>query len=47
MARISIYNLDNNVTALDKVIGTDFTGSVTKNFILSDIANLFSTGHTF
>lgn len=44
MARISIYNLDNNVTALDKVIGTDFTGSVTKNFILSDIANLFSTG---
>ena len=44
MARISIYNLDNNVTALDKVIGTDFTGSVTKNFILSEIANLFSTG---
>jgi len=44
MARISIYNLDNNVTALDKVIGTDFTGSVTKNFSLTDIANLFSTG---
>jgi hypothetical protein len=44
MARISIYNLDNNVTALDKVIGTDFTGSVTKNFSLIDIANLFSTG---
>ena len=44
MARISIYNLDNNVTALDKVIGTDFTGSVTKNFVLSEIANLFSTG---
>jgi len=44
MARISVYNLDNNVTALDKVIGTDFTGSVTKNFVLSEIANLFSTG---
>lgn len=44
MARISIYNLDNNLTALDKVIGTDATGSVTKNFLLSSIADLFSTG---
>jgi hypothetical protein len=44
MARISIYDLDNNLTALDKVIGTDSTGSVTKNFLLSNIADLFSTG---
>jgi hypothetical protein len=44
MARISIYALDNNVTKDDKVIGTDSLGSVTKNFALNDIADLFSTG---
>lgn len=44
MARISVYSLDNNITALDKILGTDFNGSVTKNFLLSEVANLFNTG---
>lgn len=44
MARISVYSLDNNITALDKILGTDFNGSVTKNFVLSEVANLFNTG---
>jgi hypothetical protein len=44
MARISIYDLDTNITARDKVIGTDFTGSVTKNFPLKGIAELFGRG---
>ena len=44
MARISIYQLDTVITAQDKVIGTDSSGSVTKNFPLSGIAELFSKG---
>jgi len=44
MARISIYSLDTNITARDKVIGTDFSGSVTKNFPLAGIAELFGQG---
>jgi len=38
MARISTYQKDTSVTKNDKVIGTDSTGSVTKNFKLQDIA---------
>ena len=44
MARISIYNLDTNITKQDKVIGTDFSGSITKNFPLDGIAELFGRG---
>lgn len=44
MARISIYQLDTVITAQDKVIGTDSAGSVTKNFPLSGISELFSQG---
>ena len=42
MARISTYQRDTVVTKNDKVIGTDSSGSVTKNFNLEDIANFFS-----
>jgi len=38
MARISIYQRDTVVTKNDKVIGTDSSGSITKNFKLEDIA---------
>ena len=39
MARISIYEIDNNVTFDDKWIGTDAVGSVTKNFTPEGVAN--------
>lgn len=42
MARISTYQRDTVVTKNDKVIGTDSSGSVTKNFKLEDIGNFFS-----
>ena len=38
MARISTYVRDTIVTKDDKVIGTDSTGSITKNFKLENIA---------
>lgn len=38
MARISTYQRDTVVTKRDKVIGTDFSGSKTKNFTLEDIS---------
>ena len=38
MARISTYQRDTVVTKHDKVIGTDSSGSITKNFKLEDIA---------
>lgn len=38
MARISTYVRDTVVTKNDKVIGTDSSGSITKNFKLEDIA---------
>jgi hypothetical protein len=41
MARISAYDIDIQVTGYDKVIGTDASGSVTKNFRLSSIAEFF------
>lgn len=42
MARISTYNLDNTVSKNDKVIGTDSSGSNTKNFKLQNIANFLN-----
>lgn len=39
MARISIYEIDNNVTFDDKWIGTDAVGGVTKNFTPVGIAS--------
>ena len=39
MARISTYQRDTVVTKNDKVIGTDSSGSITKNFKLEDIAS--------
>jgi|13_taG_2_1085334.scaffolds.fasta_scaffold01360_3 hypothetical protein len=45
MARISTYAIDNNVTAQDKVIGTDASGAVTKNFNLADLGEFLSKGY--
>lgn len=42
MARISSYIIDTAVTLLDKWIGTDSAGGVTKNFTAQSIANLFN-----
>ena len=42
MARISTYNLDNTVSKNDKVIGTDSSGSTTKNFGLEDIGQFLN-----
>lgn len=44
MARISTYAIDSNVTAQDKVIGTDSSGLVTKNFNLEDLGQFLSKG---
>lgn len=45
MARISTYVKDTVVTLLDKWIGTDSNGGITKNFTAKSIADLFnSTG---
>lgn len=43
MARISTYQRDTVVTKNDKVIGTDSSGSITKNFKLEDIAGFLGT----
>lgn len=45
MARISTYVIDNNITASDKVIGTDSSGAVTKNFNLADLGEFLSKGY--
>lgn len=45
MARISVYQADSNITANDKVIGTDFSGTTTKNFPLRGIADLYNKGY--
>ena len=37
MAKISTYDLDSTVSKNDKVIGTDSSGSSTKNFKLEDV----------
>jgi hypothetical protein len=44
MARISTYAIDSNVTKEDKVIGTDSSGSLTKNFKLEDLGKFLSKG---
>ena len=46
MARISTYQRDTVITKDDKVIGSDFNGSVTKNFNLGDLSNFFSSNIT-
>jgi len=46
MARISTYVIDTQVTGDDKVIGTDASGSVTKNFPLRDIGTYFNENST-
>ena len=46
MARISTYQRDTVITRDDKVIGSDFNGSVTKNFNLGDLSNFFSSNNT-
>ena len=46
MARISTYQKDTSVTKNDKVIGTDSTGSVTKNFKLQDIAGFLRNSNS-
>jgi len=45
MARISTYAIDTNIVARDKVIGTDYTGSVTKNFNIADLGEFLSEGY--
>ena len=42
MARINTYNNDIEITGGEKVIGTDVSGAVTKNFPLRDIAKWMS-----
>ena len=37
MAKISTYGFDTSVSKQDKVIGTDSSGSSTKNFKIEDI----------
>ncbi len=44
MARISVYSKDTVIEKQDKVIGTDFSGSITKNYPFSGIAELFNKG---
>jgi len=44
MARIGSYKLDKNITSADKVVGTDSSGAVTKNFNLADLGGFFSEG---
>ena len=39
MARISSYPLDQDIVGNDKVIGTNYTGQITKNYSLQGIAN--------
>jgi len=43
MARISRYDFDNTVSKNDKIIGTDSSGSATRNFKLEDIAGFLNT----
>jgi len=39
MARISSYPVDQNIVGSDKVIGTDSTGAITKNYTLNGISS--------
>ena len=39
MARISTYPVDVDITGTDKVIGTDATGLITKNYTLNGVSS--------
>ena len=43
MTKISHYNLDSAVSKDDKIIGTDFDSSATKNFSVEDLAEFILT----
>ncbi len=43
MARISRYDFDSSVSKSDKIIGTDSSGSATRNFKLEDVAGFLNT----
>ena len=43
MASINTYPLDTIITAQDKVIGTDSSGAITKNFAIEDIAGYLNS----
>jgi len=43
MASINFYPLDSLITKFDKVIGTDHSGSVTKNYSFEDILDFANT----
>ena len=43
MARISRYDFDSTVSKNDKIIGTDSSGSATRNFKLEDVAGFLNT----
>jgi len=43
MASINLYPLDTLITANDKVIGTDSSGTVTKNYSFENIADFLNT----
>lgn len=47
MARISTYPTDNNITAQDKVLGTDQEGLATRNYTIGGIANWLNTSGAF
>ena len=46
MARISTYNIDPNITADDKWIGTDFNTQYTKNFTPQYLADFFNISNS-
>lgn len=46
MARISTYQRDTDVTRNDKLIGTDSSGSTTKNFKLEDLAGFLRNSNS-
>lgn len=46
MARISTYIIDQNITETDKWIGTDSSGSVTKNFTPKNLGNYFNESNS-
>lgn len=43
MASINVYPLDTLITKNDKVIGTDSTGTITRNYSFEKIADFFNT----
>ena len=43
MTKISHYNLDSSISKDDKIIGTDFDSSATKNFSVEDLSEFILT----